>query len=81
MLKFSKAKAVADAVKDVYRDLLSANDKALQANQKRPERQVTYVFNAGDSGTDQKTPTFKGLLSIGVDEFRRPDRVGPRLPL
>lgn len=67
-LKFSKAKAVAEAVKDVYRDLLSANDKALQANEKRPERQVTYIFDAADTGADQKTPTFKGLLSLGVDD-------------
>src|SRR4029077_16403442 len=67
----------ADAVKDVYRDLLSANDPALQNNQndkkdkRSPEAMYTYVNNFG--GDDEKkpdTPTkFKGLLSIGVDEL------------
>jgi hypothetical protein len=66
-LKFSKAKAVADTIKDVYRDLLSANDKALAENNQGPHN----VYNFGGSDTDsagQKTPHFKGLLSIGVDE-------------
>ena len=68
-LKYSKAKAVADTVKDVYRDLLSANDKALtEGNQGRGQRSITYNF--GDSeNTEPKTPKFKGLLSIGIDEI------------
>ena len=37
-LKYSKAKAVADTVKDVYRDLLSANDKALAGNNQGARR-------------------------------------------
>ena len=67
-LKYSQAKAVADTVKDVYRDLLSANDRALaENNQRTPTR--NYVFNYNDSDqSEQKTPKFKGLLSIGVDE-------------
>ena len=69
-LKYSKAKAVADTVKDVYRDLLSANDKALaDGNQGRGQGR-SVVFNYGDTdNTEQKTPKFKGLLSIGVDEI------------
>ena len=69
-LKFSKAKAVADTVKDVYRDLLSANDKALTGNNQGRDGRRTVVLNYGDSdSTEQKTPKFKGLLSIGVDEI------------
>ncbi len=67
-LKYSKAKAVADTVKDVYRDLLSANDKALADNQRRDSGR-SFVFNYSDTDkTEQKTPKFKGLLSIGIDE-------------
>jgi len=69
-LKCAKAKVVAETVKDVYRDLLSANDKAL--NDRNNQRGGTnYTINYGSSDTDsagQKTPRFKGLLSIGVDE-------------
>jgi hypothetical protein len=76
-IRHSKARVIADAVKDVYRDLLSANDPALQNNQndqknKKPEAMYTYVNNFGGGDDDKKpdTPTkFKGLLSIGVDEL------------
>ncbi len=76
-LKYSKAKVVGDTVKDVYRDLLSSNDKALQQQQggdqknKRPESQNTYITNFG-GGEDEGKPTevrFKGKLSIGTDEL------------
>jgi len=71
-LRYSQAKVVAETIKDVYRDLLSANDKSLQGadKQKPPERSYTFVFDsAGDSGSEQKVPKFKGLLSIGIDEL------------
>jgi hypothetical protein len=74
-LRFAKAKIVADAVKDVYRDLLSSNDKALQGNQqaeqKRPAAGPTYIFNEGEGNAEEKRTqvSFKGKLSIGVDEF------------
>ncbi len=74
-IQYSKAKVIADALKEVYRDLLSENDKALQegkGNKKedRPaERSYTYIYGGGDEGEDQEEPIkFKGLLSIGVDE-------------
>jgi type II secretory pathway component GspD/PulD (secretin) len=75
-LKYSKAKVVGETVKDVYRDLLSSNDKALQQQQgdqknKRPESQNTYITNFG-GGEDDGKPTevrFKGKLSIGIDEL------------
>jgi hypothetical protein len=73
---YSKAQVIADAVKDVYRDLLSSNDKALQQQQNpeernRPSSATTYIFNeGGDQGQQERTPvTFKGKLSIGVDEL------------
>lgn len=74
-IQYSKAKVIADALKEVYRDLLSENDKALQegkGNKKedRPaERSYTYIYGGGGEGEDQEEPIkFKGLLSIGVDE-------------
>ncbi len=74
-IKFSKASVIAETVKDVYRDLLSANDKALANNQQKnnPERAFTYVYDVGDGGDssdeERKTPSFKGLLSLGVDDL------------
>jgi type II secretory pathway component GspD/PulD (secretin) len=75
-IRYSKANVIAEALKDVYRDLLSENDKALQegkGNKKedRPsERSYTYIYGGGGGeGEDQDEPIkFKGLLSIGVDE-------------
>jgi type II secretory pathway component GspD/PulD (secretin) len=74
-LRYSQAKVVAETVKDVYRDLLSANDKALTANQpqqQQPQRSFGWSMFGDDGNEDkdkgQKVPKFKGLLSIGVDE-------------
>ncbi len=64
-LRFARAKTVADAIKDVYRDLLSSNDKALAGQQQqRGERTVRFVFE----DEEKKQPTYKGLLSVGVDD-------------
>ncbi|WP_437188180.1 secretin N-terminal domain-containing protein [Planctomicrobium sp. SH668] len=77
-LEYSKATAVAEAVKQVYRDLLSSNDPALQNNnaqQKPPEDQkVSYIFGRqNQEETKEESPAqpirFKGLLSVGVDEI------------
>ncbi len=72
-LEYSKAKVVAETVKDVYRDLLSANDKALQGakgNDRDSSRMYIYEFAGEEDGKkDQKMPKFKGQLSIGVDEL------------
>ena len=77
-LKYAKATVVAEAIKDVYRDLLSSNDKAYQNQkgkdgQKPPEKNYTFVYGGGGGddkgGKTQETPVkFKGLLSLGVDE-------------
>ncbi|MHB8903418.1 MAG: secretin N-terminal domain-containing protein, partial [Thermoguttaceae bacterium] len=70
-VKYSKASVIAETVKDVYRDLLSANDKALANNQQKntPERSYTYVYDSADSDEERKTPSFKGMLSLGVDDL------------
>ena len=66
-LQNSSAEIVAQALKDVFRDLLSANDKALE--KKDGEQQRTTVYSFGElEGEDEDSPiSFKGLLSIGVD--------------
>lgn len=75
-IKHSKAETVANAIKDVYRDLLSVNDRALQTaggdknGQQRPvaERSYTYVLGGGqDRGQPESPIKFKGLISIGID--------------
>ena len=66
-LLYSKAPVVEKALKDVYRDLLSPNDRTLKEGQPKPERSVTYNFGEGDTVT--KYPRWKGQLSIGVDEL------------
>lgn len=66
----AKATTVAEAIKDVFRDLLSSNDKALQKNgeEQRETRVISYFGGGGDDGGDDENPIrFKGLLSIGVD--------------
>lgn len=78
-IKYSKAQTIAEAVKDVYRDLLSSNDKALQNNNANAEQRnrppssaTTYIFNEGGDSNNEKERTrvtFKGKLSIGVDEI------------
>ncbi len=79
-LKYSKATILAEAVKDVYRDLLSTNDKAYQNNQPAKDGQKpaaaerSYTFVYGDAKSDdkskQETPIkFKGLVSLGVDDI------------
>jgi type II secretory pathway component GspD/PulD (secretin) len=70
-VKYSKASVIAETVKEVYRDLLSANDKALANNQQKnmPERSYTYVYDSSGSDEERKTPSFKGMLSLGVDDL------------
>jgi len=70
-IRHSKAKVIADAVKDVFRDLLSANDKALekQNDGKGARAERAYIYDFGDDGSkDINQGRFKGLLSIGIDE-------------
>ena len=69
-LEYANAKVVADAVKDVYRDLLSANDKALinGPQKQKTESRYSTTFVIGNGETGQKIPKYKGALSVGVDE-------------
>jgi hypothetical protein len=67
LLRYSKARTVEAALKEVYLDLLSSNDKARKEGQPRAERSVVYNF--GDSGGVTAMPRWKGQLSIGVDEL------------
>lgn len=69
-VRYSKAEAIAETVKEVYLDLLSSNDKALQRNRddKRPTNQTTYILGETSGEPDRRTQvSFKGKLSIGVD--------------
>jgi hypothetical protein len=73
-LRYSKAKVVGEAVKDVYRDLLSSNDKALQQgqqNEKNQKRAETVYIFGGEGEEDPRTSAvkFKGKLSVGIDEL------------
>lgn len=75
-VKYSRAQVIAEAIKEVYRDLLSSNDKALEQH-KNPEQEkhapggMTYIFNEGEAGSGQPPErthvNFKGKLSIGID--------------
>lgn len=78
-VKYSKATVIAETIKDAYRDLLSSNDKALQNQQQqqnnRPEATIIRNYgpqlggNEGDQDREKRTQmTFKGKLSIGIDE-------------
>jgi len=71
-VQWSQATVLAEAVKDVYRDLLSSNDKALSSSpdqRNRPQQQATYIFGEGGEEGNKKTQvSFKGKLSIGIDE-------------
>ena len=67
-LENSKAEVVAQAVKDVFRDLLSSNDKALEKpGENKTQTRVYSYFGSDDGGDDDSPIRFKGLLSIGVD--------------
>ncbi len=65
-------------VKEVFRDLLSPNDKALIANmppqppQQRQQSDNFYTsimsYLSDDPGKSAAVPRFKGMLSVGTDE-------------
>ena len=70
MIKHSKASLIADTIKDVYRDLLSSNDKALDGGNQSASsgRGGPRYFDGGEDQTRINQSRFKGQLSIGVDE-------------
>jgi hypothetical protein len=79
-IQHAPVRVIAEAVKEVYRDLLSVNETlppgaaANAAKEPRPPQPTyTFAFNARDGNSDEDVTLvkFKGLLSIGVDEFSR----------
>jgi len=70
-LKNARAEVVAQAIKDVFRDLLSANDKALEKKEgdksQSSSRGYSYFGSSSDDDDDETPIRFKGLLSVGVD--------------
>ncbi len=74
-VKYSRASAISTSIKDAFRDLLSGNDKAFQQKggeeqqrNQRPGGSFMRGFGDEDSGSDGPRATFKGKLSIGVDD-------------
>jgi type II secretory pathway component GspD/PulD (secretin) len=76
-IQYSRASAIAEALKEVYRDLLSSKDKEFdQGEQQRrgsSQERVT-VIRYGDGSGSSKRPSpvkvgFEGALSVGVDDI------------
>ncbi|WP_153558358.1 secretin N-terminal domain-containing protein [Roseimaritima sediminicola] len=82
-VQYSRAEKIAETVKDAYRDLLSSNDKAFQQGQGRgggqggqqqnmPDRarggNGSELVDQGGKEGGGSDFTFKGKLSVGVDE-------------
>ncbi|HET6880912.1 MAG TPA: secretin N-terminal domain-containing protein [Pirellulales bacterium] len=78
-LRYAKALDVANIVKDVYRDLLSPNDKALLGTQPPPQPgrersnndsffSAMFTYLTDDPTQSEVVPRFKGMLSVAVDE-------------
>jgi type II secretory pathway component GspD/PulD (secretin) len=65
-IRHAQAESVATVLKDIYRDLLSANDRALAEERRRDENGRSEVTYIPPVPTVDPTPRFKGMLSIGV---------------
>jgi hypothetical protein len=64
-MRFSRAEAVAEVVKEVYRDLLSSNDRAFTRDRREGEGRNSDVGYGSNYVT--RIPQFRGLLSIGIE--------------
>jgi type II secretory pathway component GspD/PulD (secretin) len=64
-MRFSRAEAVAEVVKEVYRDLLSSNDRAFSRDRREGEGRNSDVGYGSNYVT--RIPQFRGLLSIGIE--------------
>ncbi|WP_165698926.1 secretin N-terminal domain-containing protein [Bremerella volcania] len=69
-VRYSRASAIAESVKEVFRDLLSSNDKSLQAPQQQQggNRERNDERSASDF-VSRSGSAFRGKLSIGVDDI------------
>jgi hypothetical protein len=80
-IKYSKAEKIAEAIKEVYRDLLSSKDKEFQQADGNGRQRgsstermtvIRYGSSGGSEGSRRPTPMkvgFEGALSVGVDEI------------
>ena len=64
-IRYSKAQTIAIAVKDVYRDLLSSNDKALASNNPEQKNRIpsganTYIINEDGGARRRREGTHAG---------------------
>lgn len=63
--KYRKAEEVATMVKEVYRDLLSINDRVF-SNPTTPSTRGSFGYNQNLAAT-ASNPEYQGLLSVGID--------------
>jgi hypothetical protein len=80
-IKYSKASVIAEAIKEVYRDLLSSKDKEFQQADGNGRQRgsttermtvIRYGSGGGSEGSRRPTPMkvgFEGALSVGVDDI------------
>lgn len=66
-VKYSRADAIANALKEAYRDLLSANDKTFQEGDDDKGKRNSGDGGGGVGAGGGLTFSFKGRLSLGVD--------------
>lgn len=77
-IRHSKASVIANALKEVYRDLLSSRDREFDNGEQGERRQIierTTIMRFGQSADSSDNSTkpvkvgFEGALSVGVDEI------------
>ena len=77
-VRYSRAQTIADALKDVYRDLLSSRDEEFDTGDEKGSgftlpRTTQIEFSGSGSSSVSKTKPievrFDGALSVGVDEI------------
>ncbi|MCA9127465.1 MAG: hypothetical protein KDB22_10280 [Planctomycetales bacterium] len=68
-VQYSRAQSIADALKEAYRDLLSANDKTFQENGGGDEAKRSSTGGASVNSGGGMNFSFKGKLSMGVDSI------------
>ncbi len=73
-IQHSKASVIADVIKDMYRDLLSNKDKAMESfNQTKAQGRggrgyISYDFGEKEDDGKMSQARFNGALSLGVDD-------------
>ncbi|GIW97178.1 MAG: hypothetical protein KatS3mg111_0511 [Pirellulaceae bacterium] len=66
-IRYSKAEVIAATIKDAYRDLLSANDPAVQRGRNNNGTEEEKRAEGGVQDGGGMSFSFKGKLSLGVD--------------